>query len=163
MGIITALQLINGSVGFYETMKAGNAVAALKASLKPSAQVHVDGMSCFSGFNQRGGGGDLAVVASDAVPLFGGRVACPTGVVSRTWPSVPASSTRRMQFGGGVSMRRGCLQLVGAYPPPSSRCCLLSASHGSAPRMYGGLINSEFGVNKRRVVPPLCGFTKPAL
>ncbi len=32
-------QLINGFIGFYETVKAGNAVAALKNSLKPTAQV----------------------------------------------------------------------------------------------------------------------------
>ena len=36
-------QLINAAISFYETTKAGNAVAALKASLKPSATVKRDG------------------------------------------------------------------------------------------------------------------------
>ncbi len=40
--ILTTLQLVNGFIGFYETVKAGNAVAALKNSLKPSAQVKRD-------------------------------------------------------------------------------------------------------------------------
>jgi H+-transporting ATPase len=42
-GILCALQAINGSVGYYETTKAGNAVAALKASLKPQAHCKRDG------------------------------------------------------------------------------------------------------------------------
>ncbi|KAG5179697.1 H+-exporting ATPase golden alga [Tribonema minus] len=41
--ILCALQAINGFVGFYETNKAGNAVAALKASLKPQAHCKRDG------------------------------------------------------------------------------------------------------------------------
>ncbi len=41
--ILTILQLINGFIGFYETVKAGNAVSALKNSLKPTAQVKRDG------------------------------------------------------------------------------------------------------------------------
>ena len=43
MGILFALQFINGGVGFYESIKAGNAVAALKASLKPQAHCKRDG------------------------------------------------------------------------------------------------------------------------
>lgn len=42
-GILCALQFINGGLGFYETTKADNAVAALKASLKPVAHVKRDG------------------------------------------------------------------------------------------------------------------------
>ncbi len=41
--ILAFLQFVNGFIGFYETVKAGNAVAALKNSLKPSAQVKRDG------------------------------------------------------------------------------------------------------------------------
>lgn len=42
--ILLVLQLLNGFVGWYEDMKAGNAVAALKAALKPEAQVKRDGV-----------------------------------------------------------------------------------------------------------------------
>eukprot|EP00601_Ochromonadales_sp_CCMP2298_P009985 CAMPEP_0173263164 /NCGR_PEP_ID=MMETSP1142-20121109/27201_1 /TAXON_ID=483371 /ORGANISM="non described non described, Strain CCMP2298" /LENGTH=731 /DNA_ID=CAMNT_0014198429 /DNA_START=148 /DNA_END=2340 /DNA_ORIENTATION=+ len=43
MAILLAIQLINGSISFYEITKAGDAVAALKASLKPLATVKRDG------------------------------------------------------------------------------------------------------------------------
>jgi H+-transporting ATPase len=43
MGILLGIQFINAAISFYETSKAGNAVAALKASLKPSATVKRDG------------------------------------------------------------------------------------------------------------------------
>ncbi|GHP03742.1 plasma membrane H+-ATPase [Pycnococcus provasolii] len=42
--ILLFLQLLNGFVGWYEDYKAGNAVAALKAALKPEAQVKRDGI-----------------------------------------------------------------------------------------------------------------------
>ena len=42
--ILLVLQLLNGFVGWYEDHKAGNAVAALKAALKPEAQVKRDGI-----------------------------------------------------------------------------------------------------------------------
>eukprot|EP00475_Leptophrys_vorax_P025000 TRINITY_DN3479_c0_g2_i1.p1 TRINITY_DN3479_c0_g2~~TRINITY_DN3479_c0_g2_i1.p1 ORF type:complete len:987 (+),score=347.54 TRINITY_DN3479_c0_g2_i1:157-2961(+) len=42
-GILLFIQFANGSIGFYETVKAGDAVAALKASLKPTATVRRDG------------------------------------------------------------------------------------------------------------------------
>eukprot|EP00550_Attheya_septentrionalis_P012810 CAMPEP_0198306192 /NCGR_PEP_ID=MMETSP1449-20131203/58292_1 /TAXON_ID=420275 /ORGANISM="Attheya septentrionalis, Strain CCMP2084" /LENGTH=1024 /DNA_ID=CAMNT_0044008741 /DNA_START=78 /DNA_END=3152 /DNA_ORIENTATION=- len=43
MGILLAIQLTNASISFYETTKAGNAVAALKSSLKPVATCKRDG------------------------------------------------------------------------------------------------------------------------
>ena len=43
MSILLAIQFINASLGFYEIVKAGDAVAALKASLKPQATVKRDG------------------------------------------------------------------------------------------------------------------------
>jgi len=43
MGILFAIQFANASIGFYEINKAGDAVAALKQSLKPSATVKRDG------------------------------------------------------------------------------------------------------------------------
>lgn len=42
--VLLSLQLINGLVGFHEDSKAGDAVAALKASLKPKAMVKRDGV-----------------------------------------------------------------------------------------------------------------------
>ena len=43
MAILLAIQFINASISFYETNKAGNAIAALKKSLKPTATVKRDG------------------------------------------------------------------------------------------------------------------------
>jgi H+-transporting ATPase len=43
MGILIFINLANASLSFYETNKAGNAVAALKASLKPTAICFRDG------------------------------------------------------------------------------------------------------------------------
>eukprot|EP00401_Gymnodinium_catenatum_P003155 CAMPEP_0117607676 /NCGR_PEP_ID=MMETSP0784-20121206/80403_1 /TAXON_ID=39447 /ORGANISM="" /LENGTH=914 /DNA_ID=CAMNT_0005410901 /DNA_START=35 /DNA_END=2779 /DNA_ORIENTATION=- len=43
MGILLAIQFINASISFYEITKAGDAVAALKKSLKPLATVKRDG------------------------------------------------------------------------------------------------------------------------
>jgi H+-transporting ATPase len=43
MGILLAIQFINAFISFYETTKAGNAVAALKSSLKPVATCKRDG------------------------------------------------------------------------------------------------------------------------
>ena len=43
MGILLGIQFGNAFLGYYETTKAGDAVAALKASLKPEATVRRDG------------------------------------------------------------------------------------------------------------------------
>jgi H+-transporting ATPase len=43
MAILVAINLINASLSFYETTKAGDAIAALKASLKPTAICFRDG------------------------------------------------------------------------------------------------------------------------
>lgn len=42
-GILLGLQLINASVSYYEASKAGDAVAALRAALKPLAVAKRDG------------------------------------------------------------------------------------------------------------------------
>ena len=42
-GVLLTLQLVNGFVGWYEHMKAGDAVAALKNSLSPKANVKRNG------------------------------------------------------------------------------------------------------------------------
>eukprot|EP01134_Creolimax_fragrantissima_P003891 CFRG3891T1 len=42
MGVLLAIQFINATIGWYEITKAGDAVAALKASLKPMATVKRD-------------------------------------------------------------------------------------------------------------------------
>jgi H+-transporting ATPase len=41
--ILLAIQLLNASLAFYEITKAGDSIAALKASLKPVAHVRRDG------------------------------------------------------------------------------------------------------------------------
>jgi len=43
MAILLGIQMTNASIAFYETTKAGDAVSALKASLKPEATVKRDG------------------------------------------------------------------------------------------------------------------------
>ncbi len=43
MGILLGIQATNASIAFYETTQSGNAVAALKASLRPEATVKRDG------------------------------------------------------------------------------------------------------------------------
>ena len=43
MGILLLIQFANGSISFYEISKAGNAIAALKSSLKPLATCKRDG------------------------------------------------------------------------------------------------------------------------
>lgn len=43
MGILLGIQFVNAFISFYETTKAGNAVAALKSSLKPAATCKRDG------------------------------------------------------------------------------------------------------------------------
>ena len=43
MGILLLIQFTNASISFYELNKAGNAVAALKSSLKPQATCKRDG------------------------------------------------------------------------------------------------------------------------
>lgn len=43
MAILLLIQFSNASIGYYEITKAGDAVAALKASLKPIATVKRDG------------------------------------------------------------------------------------------------------------------------
>eukprot|EP01134_Creolimax_fragrantissima_P006554 CFRG6554T1 len=55
-GILLAIQFINATIGWYEITKAGDAVAALKASLKPTATVkrnkkwiNIDAAECVPG------------------------------------------------------------------------------------------------------------------
>ncbi len=68
MGILLGIQFITAAFSFYETSKAGDAVAALKASLKPLATVKRDG----KWQNMDAGGvvpGDLVnLAAGSAVP-----------------------------------------------------------------------------------------------
>jgi H+-transporting ATPase len=43
MAILLVIQFINAFISFYETTKAGNAIAALKSSIKPTATCKRDG------------------------------------------------------------------------------------------------------------------------
>lgn len=65
MGILIFINLANASLSFYETNKAGNAVAALKASLKPTAVCFRDG-KWISNFDAR------LLVPGDLVELASG-------------------------------------------------------------------------------------------
>jgi H+-transporting ATPase len=47
MGILLFIQFANASIAFYETTKAEDAVAALKASLKPEATVKRSVLTCY--------------------------------------------------------------------------------------------------------------------
>lgn len=68
MAILLAIQFINAGLGFYEIVKAGDAVAALKNSLKPLATVKRNGK--WSNINAVGVvPGDLVLLASgSAIP-----------------------------------------------------------------------------------------------
>ena len=44
MFVLLGIQIANASIAFYETTKAGDAVAALKKQLKPEATVKRDGV-----------------------------------------------------------------------------------------------------------------------
>jgi H+-transporting ATPase len=68
MGILLAIQFLNASLGFYEVMKAGDAVESLKATLKPVATVKRDGK--WSNIHTRNVvPGDLVLLASgSAIP-----------------------------------------------------------------------------------------------
>lgn len=65
MAILVAINLVNASLSFYETNKAGNAIAALKASLKPTAICMRDGQ-WFKTFDAR------LLVPGDLVELSSG-------------------------------------------------------------------------------------------
>ena len=63
-GILLMIQLTNASIGFYEITKSGNAIAALKSSVKPIAVVKRDGK--FQKIDAR------LIVPSDCISLANG-------------------------------------------------------------------------------------------
>jgi len=67
-GVLMGLQFINGTLSFYEANKAGNAVAALKASLKPNATVKRDG---------KWGNMDAALLVPGDLVMLGAGAAVP--------------------------------------------------------------------------------------
>jgi H+-transporting ATPase len=96
--VLLFLQILNGTVGFYEDYKAGNAVDALKASLKPFATAKRDGK--FSNIS-----------AGDLVP--GDRIAINAGA------NIPADCT--LCFNKGQSIQVDQAQLTGESLPVSMR------------------------------------------
>jgi len=91
---LLALLFLNGFVGFYEDLRAGDAVAALKASLKPKAQV-------------KRGGVWRTIDAALLVP--GDRIALNAGA------NVPADCT----VGGGMDIQVDQAALTGESLPVS--------------------------------------------
>eukprot|EP00899_Mesostigma_viride_P013728 jgi/Mesvir1/22356/Mv17859-RA.1 len=67
-GVLMFLQILNGSVGFYETCRAGDAVAALKAALKPSATCKRDGAWAVINAGELVPGDLVLLAAGAAVP-----------------------------------------------------------------------------------------------
>nr|CCA15042.1 ptype ATPase superfamily putative [Albugo laibachii Nc14] len=66
--VLLVLQILNGVVGWYEELKAGNAVAALKASLKPEALVIRDGVHQTINASMLVPGDRITLSAGSAVP-----------------------------------------------------------------------------------------------
>jgi H+-transporting ATPase len=109
MGILILINIANASLSFYETNKAGNAVAALKASLKPTAVCFRDG-KWISNFDAR------LLVPGDLVELASGA-AVPADVMvnegqidvdesAMTGESFPATMfARHMAKMGGTVVR----------------------------------------------------------
>ena len=82
--ILLAIQFINATIGWYETVKAADAVAALKASLKPLATVKRDGV-----WNNIDAGG---VVPGDLVLLASGSAVPADCIVNEGQIDVDASA-----------------------------------------------------------------------
>jgi H+-transporting ATPase len=66
--VLLFLQILNGAVGWYEELKAGNAVDSLKASLKPEAQVIRDGVHQTINASLLVPGDRITLSAGSAVP-----------------------------------------------------------------------------------------------
>ena len=97
--VLMTLQILNGTVGFYEDYKAGNAVEALEASLKPIAVAKRDGV--FNNIN-----------AAELVP--GDRIALNAGA------NVPADCT----LCAGDQIQVDQAQLTGESLPVTMRVLL---------------------------------------
>jgi H+-transporting ATPase len=66
--VLMVLQILNGTVGFVEDMKAGDAVAALKNSLKPEAHVKRDGKWLVVGGDELVPGDRVTLHAGSNIP-----------------------------------------------------------------------------------------------
>jgi len=94
MSTLTALLLLNGFVGFFEDMRAGDAVAALKASLKPEAQVKRAGAWRKADASQLVPGDRVALAAGANVPadiLLGRGMQVQVDQAALTGESLPVS------------------------------------------------------------------------
>eukprot|EP00474_Spongospora_subterranea_P003305 CRZ03763.1 hypothetical protein [Spongospora subterranea] len=108
-GVLLCLQMINGIVGFTEANKAGNAVAALKATLKPAAQVKRD--SQWQTIDA------ALLVPGDCVTLSSGSAVPADCIVNEgtisvdqsalTGESLPVRITKGMQAQMGSTVARG--------------------------------------------------------
>jgi H+-transporting ATPase len=107
--VLMALQFINASVSFYEANKAGNAVAALKASLKPNAVVKRDGKWQNLDASQVVPGDLVMLGAGAAVPadcrVNGGRIEVDQAAL--TGESLPVKMTAGGEPKMGSTIVRG--------------------------------------------------------
>ena len=108
MAILLGIQFANASISFYETTKAGDAVAALKASLKPKATVKRDGT--WSEMDA------TMIVPGDLVLLAAGSaagLACAAQSQSQWWLSAPSARL----VGLSPDRSQGSAQLSSASQP----------------------------------------------
>ncbi|CEO99462.1 Plasma membrane ATPase [Plasmodiophora brassicae] len=109
MGVLLALQFINGFVGFYESNKADNAIAALKKSLRPTAHVKRDGQWQTINATLLVPGDLIALSAGSAVPA---DCEINTGIVSidqsaMTGESMPVRMSPGHEAKMGSTVARG--------------------------------------------------------
>ncbi|KAJ1458519.1 hypothetical protein M885DRAFT_436352 [Pelagophyceae sp. CCMP2097] len=111
--VLTTLQVLNAVIGWYEDMKAGDAVAALKASLKAHASV------CRGGVYSTIDGAD--VVVGDRIVLHAGG-------------AVPADCRLDADFKGELEIDQAAL--TGESMPAKMRC-------GDEPKMGSNCVRGE--------------------
>jgi H+-transporting ATPase len=142
MGILLLIQFANASIGFYEINKAGDAVAALKQSLKPLATVKRDGkMSVIDAALLVPG--DLVLLGSgSAVPadcrVNGGEIEVDEAAL--TGESLPVPKFQGSSVKMGSTVVRGeveaTVEFTGANTFFGKTAALLGVSSISSPFSY---------------------------
>lgn len=138
MGILLLIQFTNASISFYETNKAGNAIAALKSSLKPLATVKRDG----AWTNMDAAllvPGDMVLLGSgSAIPadcrINGGEIDVDQAAL--TGESLPVNMFKGDSCKMGSTVVRGevegTVEFTGAYTFFGKTASLLKESHESS-------------------------------
>ena len=113
-GVLLTLQVLNGTVGWWEEHKAGNAVAALKKSLEPRAQVKRNGVH--ENINaEELVPGDLVMLSAGAAVPADSRVCAGANPIEVDQSAMTGESLP-------VTMHPGTVAYMGSnvYVPPSS-------------------------------------------